>query len=119
MKNSYNHQTKTRRERSFSTAKWTPTQKKRTTKRQTRQIPNRQTKMKTSRHPCPKLKQDAMMDEKMKFMLAIIKDNIQNQLNEQAKKRAEQLAEMKQSTTEAHNLLTHKSIATPQTHNHK
>jgi hypothetical protein len=39
-KNSYNHQTKTREERSFPSRKWTPTQKKRTAKCLTRRTPN-------------------------------------------------------------------------------
>jgi pyruvoyl-dependent arginine decarboxylase (PvlArgDC) len=61
----------------------------------------------------------ATMDENMKRMFGSITENTQKQLNEQAKKHAEQLAEMKQTTMEAHNLLTHKYMATPSTHDHK
>jgi hypothetical protein len=66
-----------------------------------------------------KEKQDATVDKKMECMFTTIKEDTQKQLNEQAKKNAEQLAEMKQTNMEAQHILTHKYIATSTTHDHK
>jgi hypothetical protein len=53
-----------------------------------------------------------MMDETMRRLFATLTENTQKQLTEQAEKHPIQIAEMKQTTIEAQQLLTHKNMVT-------
>jgi hypothetical protein len=59
------------------------------------------------------------MDAKIKHLFATFTENTEKKLAEQSEKHVMQIAEIKQTTIEAHNLLTHKTMATQSQNDHR